>query len=163
MESEAKIILAFLFNRSGKTALKESDMYLPLSMELGWFSTKEAHAFVKQAIDQGLLVKKDGVLEPTFAVGTVEIPVGFTPSKKVFSTEKPDAKRNDDVLGQIVSRICETTHRDATEVLNEVQQVEQEKYIVRDVAALLVARGYHVDVTEFFDTVEQRLFKGNTG
>jgi hypothetical protein len=35
MESEAKIILAFLFNRSGKTVLSEAELYLPLSMELG--------------------------------------------------------------------------------------------------------------------------------
>ena len=64
MDAEAKIIIAFLYNRSGKTALKESELYLPLAMELGWFTTKEAHEFVTDAINQELLVKKEGLLHP---------------------------------------------------------------------------------------------------
>ena len=52
MNSEAKIMIAFLFNRSGKNELKDSEIYLPLSMELGWLSAKESQEFIKYAIKQ---------------------------------------------------------------------------------------------------------------
>lgn len=91
MDTEAKIIIAFLFNRSGKPVLKESELYLPLSMELGWFSTKEAAEFVSYAVAQGLLAKKDGDLHPTFPIEAITVPVGFTPKKK-RSPKKGTAK-----------------------------------------------------------------------
>ena len=58
MAAEAEIILTFIFKRSGKQMLKESEIYLPLSIELGWFTTKEATTFVKQAIEQDRLIEK---------------------------------------------------------------------------------------------------------
>ena len=62
MESESKIVLAFLFKRSGKNMLKESDIYLPLSLELGWFSSTQAQEFVKHALNEKLLIKKENHL-----------------------------------------------------------------------------------------------------
>ena len=88
MDSEAKIIIAFLFNRSGKKELRDAELYLPLSMELAWFSTKESQEFVKSVIEQGLLTKKDGMLIPTFALDDIKIPVGFIPSKRFFHEYK---------------------------------------------------------------------------
>lgn len=162
MENEAHIILAFLFKRSGKNALKNSELYLPLSMELGWCSTKDANDFIKQAVQQGLLVKKDGVLQPTFAVENVEIPLGFIPSKKIFVKEKPDLKKEEDVIDLIVDRISEKTRRDKKDVLNEIKQVENEKNIVPEVAALFVAKVYAVEMEDFFTAVQKKLFIGST-
>ena len=162
MDDEGKIILAFLFNRSGKTALTESEMYLPLSMELGWFSTKEAQVFVNQAIQQELLVKKDGVLQPSFAVGQVAIPVGFTPSKKFITNEKQEEKKEEDVVHHLAAFVSEKTGRDEKKILNEIKQIEKEKHIVPAVAALLVAKRYDCELAEFFDAVETSLVKGNT-
>jgi len=162
MDNEAKIILAFLFNRSGKTALTESEMYLPLSMELGWFSTKEAHAFVDQAIQQELLVKKDGTLQPTFAVDQVSIPVGFTPSKKFFTKENQEKKKDGDVVHLLATYISEKTGRDDKDVLNEIKQVEKEKNILPAVAALFVGKRYDLELDEFFDGGERSIIKGKT-
>jgi hypothetical protein len=94
MESEAKIIIAFLFNRSGKTLLKDSELYLPLSMELGWLSTKESQEFVKYAVTQGLLVKKEELLQPNFPLEKIVIPLGFTPSKRLFSEKTEEQPGN---------------------------------------------------------------------
>jgi hypothetical protein len=77
MDSEAKIILAFLFNRSGKTLLSEAELYLPLSMELGWLSSKESQQFVKYVLKKELLVRKEGMLSPNFSLDDIKIPVGF--------------------------------------------------------------------------------------
>lgn len=161
MDPEAKIIIAFLFNRSGKTALKESEIYLPLSMELGWFSTKEAHEFVTNAIRQELLVKKEGMLYPTFSLEKIMIPMGFTPSKKKFVEKKEPAKK-ENIIEDIVSLICEKTGRDNKDALSEIAQVQKEKNILPEVAALLVARRYALSLDEWYDAVEKKLLRGST-
>ena len=50
MNSEVQIIISFLFKRSGKNKLKESEIYLSLSLELGWFSARESREFVTYAL-----------------------------------------------------------------------------------------------------------------
>jgi hypothetical protein len=162
MESEAKIILAFLFNRSGKTKLTEAELYLPLSMELGWFSTKEAQQFVKYAMKKGLLVRTEGLLSPNFPLDTIKIPVGFTPSKKIFSetTEEPKGK---EIIEEIIAQIVEHTHRDKTEIFGEITREEKEKNLLPEVAALFVARKYGVDASMWYALVELAMFKGNKG
>jgi hypothetical protein len=160
MNSEAQIIIAFLFKRSGKTSLKDSELYLPLSMELGWFSTKEAQEFVTYAMNHALLEKKDGMLHPMFAIETISIPVGFTPSKKTFNET---AHEEENLIDIIITQISEKTHHDPKEVQGKMKQVEQEKQILPEVAALLVARTYDIDISAWSDAVEQKLFRGNTG
>jgi hypothetical protein len=162
MESEAKIIIAFLFNRSGKTALKDTELYLPLSMELGWFSTKDAQEFVKYSLKKELLIKKDGLLHPNFPVEKTSIPVGFTPTKKLFSEKTHDEKK-ENILEDIAAQISTQTNRSHQEILKEITSEEKEKNILPEVAVLYLARKYSVDMTDWYDAVEQKLFKGNTG
>jgi hypothetical protein len=162
MESEAKIIIAFLFNRSGKTALKDTELYLPLSMELGWFSTKEAQEFVKYSLKKELLIKKDGLLHPIFPVEKTSIPVGFTPTKKLFS-EKTNEQKKENILEEIVAQITSQTNRSHEDILKEITSEEKEKNILPEVAVLYLTRKYNVDMTDWYDVIEQKLFKGNTG
>jgi len=162
MDTEARIIIAFLFNRSGKPVLTESEVYLPLSMELGWFSTSEAQEFVSYAVTQGLLAKEDGMLRPTFPIETITIPVGFIPRKKTFPKKKKQAK-DEPVLEAIVSRICEQTNRERTDVHEEITRVASEKKILPEVAALFIARNYNIPCEEWYDAVETRLLTESTG
>jgi hypothetical protein len=154
MDSEAKIIIAFLFNRSGKTELKDSELYLPLSMELGWLSAKESQEFIKYAIKQELLIKKDGLLQPNFPFEKVIIPLGFTPSKKFFA-EKKDELKEYDIIDGIVIKISTLTNHNQEEILEEIKQEEKEKNLFSEVAALYVARKYSVDITDWYDSVEK--------
>jgi hypothetical protein len=162
METEAKIIIAFLFNRSGKTALTESEVYLPLSMELGWVSTSEAQEFVSYAVAQGLLAKEDGMLRPTFPIEAVTIPVGFTPRKKTFPKKKKQAK-DEPVLEAIASWISENTGYDSEKVHEEIERIAAEKNILPEVAVLYIARTHQLSPEEWYQPVEDALFKGNTG
>ena len=159
MESEAKIIIAFLFNRSGKTQLTESEIYLPLSMELGWLSTTESQEFVKYAIKQGLLVKKEVGLYPNFPLENITIPLGFTPSKRLFSEKTGEQKVS--IIDGLITRIREKTNQSRQQILEEITQEEKEKHLLPDVAALYVARKHSVDVVEWYDPVESMLLKGN--
>jgi len=162
METEAKIIIAFLFNRSGKPALTESEVYLPLSMELGWFSTSEAQEFVAYAIAQGFLAQEEGMLRPTFPIEAVVVPVGFTPKKKTFPKKKRQTKE-EPVLEAITSWICERIGRDSHAVHEEITRVASEKRIIPEVAALLVARSHNLPCEDWYDPVETMLLTENTG
>ena len=88
MNSEEEIIIAFLFKRSGKNELKESEIYLPLALELGWFSSQQASNFVKHALGKKLLVKKRDLISPNFDIEKTKIPVGFYPSKTSFDIKQ---------------------------------------------------------------------------
>jgi hypothetical protein len=160
MNSEAKIIIAFLFNRSGKTELKDSELYLPLSMELGWLSAKESQEFINYAIKQELLIKKDGLLQPNFPLEKITIPLGFIPSKKLFS-EKIDECKEENMIDEIVRQIITLTNHSQREILEEIKQEEKEKHLFLEVAALYVARKYGVDITDWYDPVEKMLIKEN--
>jgi hypothetical protein len=158
MSSEAEIIIAFLFNRSGKTRLTEAELYLPLSMELGWLSTKEAQAFVKNAIKQGLLMKKEGALQPNFPLEQITIPVGFTPSKKLFS-EQREEEAKETIIERILARICSQTHQNQHDILDEITKEEREKNLLPEAAACYVARKHDVDITDLYNEVEQNIFQ----
>ena len=160
MDSEAKIIIAFLFNRSGKTELKDSELYLPLAMELGWLSVKESQEFIDYAIKQELLIKRDGLLQPNFPLEKITIPLGFTPSKKLFS-EKKDEVKAENIIDEIVIQISAVTNHSQREILEEIKQEQKEKNLLLEVAALYVARKYCVDITDWYNSVEKLLIKEN--
>jgi hypothetical protein len=130
-------------------------------MELGWLSTKESQEFVKYAIKQELLVKKEGLVHPNFPVEKITIPVGFTPSKRLFS-ETISQQKTEHVLDAIVMELGKKTNRKQAEILEEITQEGQEKKLLPEVAALSVARKYNLDVMEWYDLVETILLRGNT-
>jgi len=162
MDSEAKIILAFLFNRSGKTGLTEAELYLPLAMELGWFTTKEAQQFVKYVMKRNLVVKKDGMLSLSFPLETIKIPVGFTPSRKTFNDTSED-KKDEDIIEELMSHIVECTQKQKNEIFREIKKEETEKNILPVAAAVYVARKLGVDVSLWYPVIESVLVKGKTG
>lgn len=159
MDSEEEIVIAFLFKRSGKSKLKESEIYLPLSLELGWFPTKDARQFIEYAIKQKLLTKKEGLLTPSFDVEKIDIPVGFSPSKSTFNVE--ESKVEEDVFQKIVNRIIEKTNHTYEEIIKEIKQIQEEKKIIPEVAALLLAKEFNIDVEDSFDAVEKIIFREN--
>ncbi len=163
MNSEAQIIISFLFKRSGKDELKDSEIYLPLSLELGWFSAREARDFVTSALEQKILVKKGALLTPGFDVEKILVPVGFYPSTKSFTIEKTDVKVEEEqaVVDVVVQRIVEKADIDPKDILEEIKQIEVEKNIISDVALLFIAKKYNVDVNDCFDSVEKAIFKEN--
>ncbi len=160
MDSEEKIVIAFLFKRSGKSKLKESEIYLPLSLELGWFSTKEARQFIEYAIKQKLLIKKEGLLTPSFDVEKIDITVGFSPSKSTFTVKEMD-KEEEDVFQKIVNHIVEKTDHTYEEIIKEINRIQEEKKIIPEVASLLLAKEFNINVEDSLDVVEKRIFREN--
>ena len=158
MDSEAKIIIAFLFKRSGKEKLSTSELYLPLSMDLQWFSPEQAKAFVSRAVEQKLLIKKGDLAKPNFDYKKVVVPIGFRPSKQLFEEEE---NIKEDVVKTIIGRIIKKTGIDAQSVVEKIKSIEKEKNITSEVAALLAGREYSVSVEDCFKDVEDKIIREN--
>jgi hypothetical protein len=158
MTSEPHIILAFLYKRSGKPILTESDLYLSLSMDLGWMPTTEAKTFVRNAIDTGLLAPRENGLAPTFDITTIDIPRGFIPTAHTSKKEPIPTTAQAGLLDRIVQRISLESKIQASGIAREITALTEEKHVTPEVAALWIARRHDCDVAEFYDVVESQLF-----
>jgi hypothetical protein len=163
MNSEAEIIIAFLYKRSGKAQLLASELYLPLSLELGWFTSKQAQVFVKQAIKNHLLKKQGDQLTPTFDIATVSIPLGFQPTTQTISKEKTTPQQEKKpALNTLISRITNQTNYDDKTLRKTIQTIQQEKHILPEVAALLIAHEHAVNIDDLYISIEKNIFtEGN--
>lgn len=160
MDSEEEIIITFLFKRSGKNMLSEPEIYLPLSFELEWFSTKDAHEFVNRILEKKLLIKKDGLLTPSFNIEKINIPIGFYPSKKTFEKNE-NAEEKNKFIDTIILRISEIKNLEKNDVINEIENRASERGILLNVAALVVAKEYDIKIKDSFELVEKTIFKEN--
>jgi len=161
---EVKIIIAFIFKQSGKKELNASEIYLPLSMQLNWFSPQEAKDFVKIAIKQKFLEEKKNLLNPNFEINKIDIPIGFKPTKKVFQkiNEKKVKLPKKDLSSNIVDKIVEKSNLDKNTIIEKIKKAEQEKNINFDVAALLIGKELNINLENFFKEIEENIFKRNT-
>ena len=163
MPSESEIIIAFIFKRSGKNELAFSEFYLSLSMDLNWFTPKQAKEFINIALKHKLLIKKDDLIKPNFEYNKTPVPVGFYPSKKevVEKKEKKPVEKpveEEDVLKEIVRIVIEKTSLKDQEVLYKIHKIEKEKNITPEVAALLVGKEHTVYLDDFFKKIEKKIF-----
>jgi len=158
MDSEAKIIIAFLFKRSGKNELKASELYLPLSMDLQWFSPNESKAFVNRALKQKLLTKKGERISPNFGYENIVIPTGFRPSKQSMEKKKETIKEKQDVMRIIIGRILEKTDLDEQGIIEKINTVGQQRHITKKVAAVLVGKEFDIYLDDFLKEIEKSIF-----
>jgi hypothetical protein len=151
MLSEAEIIITFLYKRSGKTALKESELYLPLSLELGWFTNQEARDFVTYAKHQNLLREKKHMLIPSFDINSISIPIGFYPSKKQYTKETP-------ILQHLISDIIQATKKTQKQIESDIKKIAEDRYIMPEIAALYLAATHQTSIEKYLPQIEQQFF-----
>jgi len=163
MESEKEIIISFLFKRSGKTSLKFSDLYLALSMDLNWFTPDDAKAFINLALKKNLLNKEDDLLKPNFDYEKTVVPVGFSPSKKVFESKEADIKdeMEESVLEKVIKILIEKSKVDRADITNSINRISKEKGITEEVAALLIGKQYNINFDDFYKIIEEKIFENN--
>jgi len=161
MDSEKEIIISFLFKRSGKDTLKFSDLYLALSMELNWFTPDDAKSFISIAIKENLLTKREDILKPKFDYEKTKIPIGFTPSKRVFEIEKAKKKQEKKAipLEEIKKILVEKSNLDESQINNKIDNLAKEKNITEEVAALLIGKEFSINFEKFYEKIEESIFK----
>ncbi len=159
MTSDAEIVIAFLFKRSGRNELKTSELYLPLSMDLKWFSPNEARVFVNRALKQTLLNKKGEFVSPNFDYENIIIPAGFRPSKQLIKEEKETIEEKQNIMKIITERITEKTDLGEEKVIEKINSISQQKHITIEVAAALVGKEFNIYLDDCFEEIEKILEK----
>jgi len=158
MVSENEIIIAFLFRRSGKEKMSFSELYLNLSMDLNWFSPEDAKKFLNDSIKNKLLIKEGDQVSLSFDINKIKIPVGFSPSKYVFSEKKNQVIVEEiNVINQIVKRIHEKTNLKEQEIIDKINEISKEKNLIEEIAALLFGKEHEIEINDFFKEIENKI------
>ncbi|RLI85889.1 MAG: DUF2240 domain-containing protein [Archaeoglobales archaeon] len=147
-----RTIIAAAFKGKGKRSMPKSELTYVLSFDFKWFSHDKSKQVVELAIKKGFLIEEGDSVKPAFDVSSIEVPIDF----------KPDLSRinSSTVFDEIVAEISGKTGKDTSEVISEIntQQEKLGNLVDAEVAALLVAKRYGLDISNYIDEVERELF-----
>jgi len=161
MDTQSRIVIAFIFIRSGKETLTESEIKLTLSIDLSWFNQHDAEAFVKRSIENNLLEKKEEGYSPTFNIKEIIIPFGFKPTIQPLEekTTLSEDKQEVSLLKKLIDKISEKTNQDKNIIQQHISGLHKQKNITEEVAAILIAKDNDFDLKEQYDEIENEIFK----
>lgn len=151
---ELKKSLAYLFQRKGKNVLSEKELTMSVSMDLGWFSPVEAKRLIDVGLELKLLSKGNEGLSPTFDYKALNIPIDFSPPRNILEVESQEP-----LLLAIVRNIQDKTNLDKNKVMAEINKKQNTLKVDIEVAAILVAKRYEVDISGFLREVESEIFR----
>lgn len=151
-----KPALALLFRRAAASEVAEEVLVRQASLDLHWFSPKDARRFLEVARGHGLLKPggKPGTLTPTFAIGEVEVPLDFRIDASALdgvpTTRSPIAE-------ELVERAAALRGVSAEELWAEVDRKQHIVLVERPAAAALVAAESGVDLKPYFARIASEL------
>jgi len=155
MTAELKKCLTMIFRRKGKELLGEHEFVYAASMDLHWFPPKEAQKLLEVAMREGLLKLSQGMLSPTFELVDENLELDYRPSDDMLKSHTKPEKN--DLFYDITSKIMSGAKLPKKEVVSKINKMRERMDIDIEVAALLVARGYEIDISEEISIAEQRL------
>ena len=144
--SELQRSIAVLFRRKGKEVLTEREFVFSASMDLRWFSPKEAQKMMDAGVAGGHLRKVDGNLLPTFDFGDIDVPIDYKPAPEMLK-EVPSS-RSKDLFSEIIDTIAKSRSVSKREVVSKVNKKQEMLGIDVEPAALLVACDYGINVND---------------
>ena len=139
MSTEEQIILAFIYKRSGKDILPPQEIYLPLSIELNWLSTKEAQNFLQHCLNQHFLKETPAGLQTTFDITTIHIPTGFKPQQTYTETQ---SIKKQPIPTNIYHTILQTIAQQKNIPLNEIEKEINKRADTKNVHPITIALLY---------------------
>ncbi len=142
--SDLQRSIAVLYRRKGKETLTEREFVFSASMDLRWFSPKDAQRLLDAGIAGGHLRKIEGNLLPTFDFGEVDVPIDYRPSADVLKEASKKPQR--DLFSEIIDTISRSKSVSKREVVSKVNKKQEMLGIDVEPAALLVACDYGIDV-----------------
>lgn len=144
-----KELIAFLFNKTGKHELSEKEIIFSLSMDLHWFSPEDARKIIYNAINSNLLVQKEQLLIPNFDYKNLELPIDFRPTVSVLEPEI-------DIVTNIVETISKTKNIEKTELIREINNLQDILGVEIEISSLLIGRKYDIDISSFIEVMERK-------
>ncbi len=152
-----KEIIAFLFKRAGKEEMTGQELRLVLSMDLRWFTPKEADQLVDLFQNKRLVVRDEGGgLRPSFNYRKLTLPRDFRPSPDLLSSGPGD----EPLFIQMVGHIADRGDMEKRGVISAINRKAHELGIEVEAAAMLVGAELGVDMRPFADdalaTIEEK-------
>jgi hypothetical protein len=143
-----KDVIAFLYNRSGKVEMTAQELRLAMSMDLRWFTPKEAEEVVDNFQNKRLLTRKgSGGLRPAFNYKKLTLERDFHPDKDVLLGSTGD----EPLFVRMVGHITDRADREKRHVISMVNRKAGTLGIDVEAAAMLVGDELGVDMRPFAD------------
>ena len=162
MYTEEKIILTFIYKRSGKDHLTATEIHLPLAIELKWFTNTNAKHFVQHCLELKILKKTTDGLQPTFDINTIEIPAGFAPSLTFSSKNNiPNTSTTTNVIHNIMEIIAGHEKISLPSLMNHLKKNALSKNITSLAASLLYAKEHEIPLVYDITDVKQAIVQEN--
>ncbi len=151
--SEILFTAAMPFKRKGVDSMKENEFIMALSIDLNWFKPATAKAFVRTAVEKGILSRETDMIKAQFNIEDVEIPIGFVPGTDSFEEIN--------VFDQIIERIMVNTRDDKQSIIARINQKKNEtgNLFTIEVLGILLAREYGIDVDDLIDRSYKELLR----
>jgi hypothetical protein len=151
---ELKEVIAFLFNRSGKDDMTAQELRLAMSMDLRWFSPKEAEEIVDLFQNKRLLARKGGGgLRPAFNYKKLTIKRDFRPSKEMLL----GGGGPEPLFVRMVGHVTDRADLEKRHVISKINRRAGEMGIEVEAAAMLVGDEFGVDMRPFADDALQAI------
>ncbi len=149
-----RLVIAAAFKAKGKRSMSKSELTYLMSFDLKWFTHDKSKLVVEKAVKKGLLVSEGDKLKPAFDISKVNVPVDFKPdlSSLEYTT----------IFEEIVEEISVQTGIDRKKIISEINAVQEkfEGLLDIEVVALVVARKYGVDVSQYVSEVKKSVLAG---
>lgn len=162
MPTEEQIILAFIYKRSGKDILPPQEIYLPLSIELNWLSTKEAQHFLQYCINQHLLKKTPTGIQTTFDITTIHIPTGFRPQQSYTEPQSINKQQTpSNIYHTILQTIAQQKNTLLKEIEKEINTLADTKNVHPITTALLYAKQQNISLQYDISEIQNIILQEN--
>lgn len=143
-----KEVIAFLYIRAGKEELTAQELRLAMSMDLRWFSPKEAEEIVDTFQNRRLLVRRgSGGLRPAFNYRKLTPDRDFRPTKEDLLGGQGD----EPLFVRMVGHITDRADQEKRNVISLINRRAGEMGIEVEAAAMLVGDTLGVDMRAFAD------------
>jgi len=137
-------LIAFLFQTTGKDRLTEKEIYMILSFKLGWLTPAEGKKAIQKALEKNLIKKEGDEIIPNFDYRSIDIPFEFKFDAKMLEVEE-------DLYSKIVARVVKSKNIGEKKVREEIEELAEKNDIYKEVAALVIAKRYGLDIDDLID------------
>ncbi len=137
-----------MFQKEGEEITKEDFIYAQ-SVDLEWFSSDRAREVIDQALESDLIKIRDGKIMANFDYESVDIPMGFEPSKDVFEGKKKN------LFPTLLDEIVEKTDLSKQELMSKVNEKQDQLNIEITTAVLLVAHELDIPLEDQSQNIEE--------
>jgi len=156
--SDSEVCTAAFFRSRGKDVVTEKEFSMVVSIDLRWIPAKDAPGLAKVLEADGCVSIKDGYIRPTIDIDSVSVPVTYRPSEELraraanpVSAEKT---ANEDLFEKLID-LATSNGMTIKDFNSECRKTSKTLGIMPAVAGLLILRDRGVDVSSFYNVIDE--------